>query len=186
MAQWDQFSQKNLQANVAHDGRNGQSQATATQAASRRLPPVQAPQAVIGEEGRAQTGATRRDAARDACCARRAVFVGFSQPLIVGHLPPRYVRVSLGARTHMGFAHVRLSPKADSSGQSSASYVLGSMKRQPCAGAVETTPRLHPSSTGRDLSGRCRRVDCVREVFRPPVALMAPDKCSWTGVLDAR
>jgi len=96
--------QEDLQTNVYHDGRNGQSQARATQAASCRLPPVQAPQAVVGEEGRAQTGTTRRDAARDACCARRAVFVGFPQPLIVGHLSPRYVRVSLGARTHTGFA----------------------------------------------------------------------------------
>ena len=68
--------QKDLQTNVYHDGPDGQSQARATQAASRRLPPVQAPQAVVGEEGRAQTRATRRDAARDARCARRAVFVG--------------------------------------------------------------------------------------------------------------
>src|ERR1019366_2484308 len=40
----------------------GESQARTTQAASRRLPAVQAAQAVVGEEGRAQAGSSRRDA----------------------------------------------------------------------------------------------------------------------------
>ena len=57
---------------------------------------MQAAQAVVVEEGRTQTGSSRRDAARVASDARRAV-VGSTRRH--GHQPPLYTRLSGSVRT---------------------------------------------------------------------------------------
>jgi len=88
----------------------GESQARATQAASCRLPAVQATQAVVGEEGRAQTGATRSDAARDARYARRAVVVGIP-PLSSSASCLRVTTGPASARARsQGLRNIRSSP----------------------------------------------------------------------------